>query len=318
MALKDLINSAAGLAGLKISRTVSSLGNKLGVYGIAKQDYEISGGNITFHKLKVTIPYNKALPVLEGYENAVNLVTQGGASFFTDAENNVNVRVAQAQFVINDQEELYILSEVFLEGSYNLLAATNKKIALIDIGMNVGITSLFYASKPEVEKTFSFEPFLPTFNMALNNIKLNPSFSHKLNPNNFGLAKENGSMTISYSTKQKGRMGFGGAPSSITDKYVTQQEIFLKPVADEFAKIKPQVQDNFVVCKMDCEGAEYEIIDALHSAGLLSLPDMYFIEWHVKSPDDIIAKLVQCNFNVIGTTFKGKPFGMIYAIKKGA
>jgi FkbM family methyltransferase len=317
MGLKNFVNAASSLFGFKVSRAVSSFGNKFARYGINKHDYVIAGDKITFHKLNVTVLYGKAYPILEEYEVAVNLYKKAGTRFFTDADDNVNIEIDNITFIINDREELYILSEIFLEGSYNLLSPVNKKIALIDIGMNVGITSLFYASKKEVQKVFSFEPFLPTYNLALNNIKLNKSFSEKMQVNNFGLAREEGKMTIPYSLKEKGRMGLNGVPakSAIANLGVTQQDIFLKPVAPEFDKIKAQVNANFVVCKMDCEGAEYEIIDSLFTSGLLSLPDVYFIEWHHKSPEGIISNLVKCNYNVIGTTFKGKNLGMIYAIK---
>lgn len=321
MSLKTSVNTVCSLFGFKLARAVPSLGNKLAAYGINKQDFKISGKDITFHKLNLTMPFENAFPVLEGYENAVRLSAKKGVRFFTDKDGNINVSIDNINFYINDQEELYILSEIFLEGSYNLLSSTRKKIAVIDIGMNVGITSLFYASKKEVEKVFSFEPFTPTYNMALNNIRLNKSFSEKLHINNFGLASQEGRMTIPYSIKQKGRMGLTGVlkeSTELVDKEVTQQEILLKPAASQFDMIKQQVQDNFVVCKMDCEGAEYEIMDALFTAQLLSLPDVYFIEWHYTPPDEIISKLVQCNYNVIGTTFKGKRVGMIYAVRNNS
>jgi hypothetical protein len=72
----------------------------------------------------------------------------------------------------------------------------------------------------------------------------------------------------------------------------------------------------FVVCKMDCEGAEYEIIDSLYNAQQLSLADVYFIEWHYKSPEHIVSNLINTNYNVINTTFKALNSGMIYAIKQ--
>lgn len=317
MPLKTIVNNTLGLFGLKMGKTVSSLGNKLAGYGINKEDYKIENGNITFNRLNVTLPYEKAYPVLEEYESALKLTDKKRAVFSVDNEKNLNIEIDNTRFVINDEEELFILTEVFLEGSYNLLSPTNKKIAVIDIGMNVGITSLFYASKNQVEKVFSFEPFTPTYNMALNNIKLNSSFSHKLQPSNFGLAKEEQEMQVSFSLKQKGRMGLSGLPqkSTMIKDNFTQQTIQLKPVKEQFISIKEKVKDNFVVCKMDCEGAEYELIDTLYDAQLLSLPDVYFIEWHYKSPDDIIAKLVECNYHVIGTTFRPLHSGMIYALK---
>ncbi len=316
MPVKNAVNSFLGLFGLKMGRAVASLGNRLSAYGIKKEDYKIESGQIIFHRLNIALPYEKAHPVLEEYESAVKLTDKKNARFFINADKNLAVEIEGITFVINDEEELFILTEIFLEGAYNLLTPVNKKIAVIDIGMNVGVTSLFYAAKPQVEKIFSFEPFTPTFNMALTNIKNNPAFSLKITPHNFGLAKDEQQLQIPYSLKQKGRMGLNGLPESAVEKNdASQQTIQLKPVNSQFNSIKEKVNDNFVVCKMDCEGAEYDIIDSLFDAQLLSLPDVYFIEWHYKSPDSIIAKLLQSNYHVISTTFRPLHSGMIYAVK---
>lgn len=257
--------------------------------------------------------------MLEGYEHAVTLAERKGAIFSTANDGSLQIAIDNALFNINDEEELFILCEVFVEGAYNLLLPGNKKTALIDIGMNVGITSIFYAAQPQVEKVFSFEPFTPTFKMALKNIELNSSFSGKIQPNNFGLAAGDQQLQIPYSLKQKGRMGLKGIPekSSVVKNDVALQPISLKEVKIQFQNIKDLVKDNYVVCKMDCEGAEYELIDSLFESQLLSLPDVYFIEWHEKSPDSIVDKLMKENYTVINTTFRVLHSGMIYAVKNG-
>lgn len=234
-----------------------------------------------------------------------------------DKDEKPCIQINDLKFKINDREELFILSEVFIEGAYNLISATEKRVALIDIGMNVGITSLFYAAQNNVDKVFSFEPFQPTFNMALKNFQLNEAYANKIQPNNFGLAKEAGELLVSYSLEQKGRMGLNGVPtdSNIIATNVSNQSIILKPVNDEFIKIKEKVRNHFVVCKIDCEGAEFEIMDSLFSSGEMLLPDVYFIEWHYKTPDDIVSKLFAGKYDVINTTFKSQNSGMIYAMK---
>lgn len=318
MSLTSLINKGSRFFGFKIERAVSSVGNDLAVYGIHKNDYVVTGDKINFKKLQVAIPKKNCLPLLEGYKNALKLAEKKGATFFTDAEENLNIKIDALQFRINDEEELFILCEVFLEGSYNLITPTQKEIALIDIGMNVGITSMFYAAQPNVKKVFSYEPFSPTYNLALHNIHLNELFAPKVETNNYGLAKEDATMVVNYSLRQKGRMGLSGLPeksNTIADNF-KKESITLKSVTTAFEKIKEKVNGHFVVCKMDCEGAEYEIIDSLDNAKLLSLPDVYFIEWHYTSPKHIILSLIHCNYNVISTTFKSLNSGMIYAIKQ--
>lgn len=317
MNLKSIVNNTTGLFGFKLVRTTPTAGNPLAVFGINKEDFEINGQNIFFKNFNVTLSKHHAGALLQGYANAQKLHKQKNATFTVSEKEELLITVDGITFCINDEEEFFILCEVFLEGSYNLKTPVNKKVSLIDIGMNVGITSLFYAGNPKVEKIFSFEPFTPTYNMALKNISLNPAIAQKIQPFNFGLAANEAVAEVSYSLQQKGRMGFNGLPqqSSVAKTDVSVQTIHLQSAAMHFALLKEKTADNFVVCKIDCEGAEYEIIDALDNASVLQIPDVYFIEWHYKSPETMIEKLLKNNFNVIGTTFSTMQSGMLYACK---
>ncbi len=89
----------------------------------------------------------------------------------------------------------------------------------------------------------------------------------------------------------------------------------LKSAGEEIAKLKQGLENNFVVCKMDTEGAEYQIIDSLFNSSLIFFADVYFIEWHEIKPVDIVARLKVSNFNIIETTSGFFHSGMIYAIK---
>lgn len=317
MSPSSILHDSFRLFGIKVERTPSSAGNKLALYGIRKEEYEIDNKIIFFKKLNLKIPLSNSLSILEGYEDALNLSKIEGSRFFVDSSNELNFQINDLKFKINDKEELFILSEVFIEGSYNLIVPTQKKIALIDIGMNVGITTLFYASKSNVEMVFSFEPFVPTFNMALNNFQLNELYAAKVKKNNFGLAKEDSDISVTYSTQDKGRMGINGFPKGSDRKAedLNIQKITLKSASTQFQLLKKSLNNHFVVCKIDCEGAEFEIIDSLDKGGQLLLPDIYFIEWHYKSPATIVSRLTENKYTVISTTFRSMNTGMIYAIK---
>ncbi|MEP6582773.1 MAG: FkbM family methyltransferase [Ginsengibacter sp.] len=317
MVLKTFVHNFFRLFGLKFGKTISSFGNKMAVYNIEKDEYEIYNDKIHFKQLELEIPVSKSGPILERHQNAILLSKKGGFKFFVNEDGELIAGNKNIQIKINDEEELFILSEVFLEGAYNLISPTSKKIALIDVGMNVGITTLFFASKENVDKVFSFEPFEPTYSLALQNIALNKSYADKIVANNFGLAKEKAQIYVPYSSKEKGRMGTKGLPKSegYIASNVSKQLMNLKSASEEFSKIEEQVKDHFVICKIDTEGAEYEIIDSLYNANLISIPDIYFIEWHEIKPDDIVSKLKASNYHVIETAFSLLHSGMIYAIK---
>ena len=65
-----------------------------------------------------------------------------------------------------------------------------KNSIVIDIGMNVGIASLFFATLPHVEKVYAFEPFKAPYLRAMDNFKLNPALSAKIQAYNFGLSNK--------------------------------------------------------------------------------------------------------------------------------
>lgn len=210
-------------------------------------------------------------------------------------------------------EILLIISEVFANGSYNIINSIPDMV-VIDIGMNVATTSLFFASKKNVSKIYSYELFPITYEIALKNIMANP-FGNKIIPQKYGLGKEDGKLVLPYSTKQKGRMGLNGLPKDNQYNNFTMQEVFLKKVSNEIKEIVSKNEGKYIVCKIDCEGAEYEIIEDLYNNSLINKIDAYMIEWHYKKPDTILEALQKNNFTIFYSTFTSDDSGMIYATK---
>lgn len=56
------------------------------------------------------------------------------------------------------------------------------------------------------------------------------------------------------------------------------------PCFDFCAWLAPVVDAGPVVVKLDCEGAEFPLIDALRRAGLLERLEMLLVEWHLGCP----------------------------------
>lgn len=68
--------------------------------------------------------------------------------------------------------DFLFVSEIFVDNTYYLDLAYDDYV-VIDIGMNIGIASLFFAAKKEVVKVYGFEPFEDTYNQAIENFKRN-------------------------------------------------------------------------------------------------------------------------------------------------
>jgi hypothetical protein len=69
------------------------------------------------------------------------------------------------------------------------------------------------------------------------------------------------------------------------------------------------------MAKIDCEGSEYEILDALDQANLLNKFKIVIMEWHEKGPEKLETYLRKNNFTIFSRRPKSKAIGMIYAVR---
>lgn len=166
---------------------------------------------------------------------------------------------------------------IFFENLYNFMGIEDDTI-VIDIGLNIGVSSIFFAAKANVKKVMGFEPLSRNFIMAKKNIELNiPEVKNKIEIYNFGLSNSNVNKRFSYSKKFPTTFSICGIESeSLEDELVDirSAEEVLKPILDQYA-------NNRIVVKLDCEGAEYEIFESLDKAGMLNRIDMFMIEYHL-------------------------------------
>ena len=151
-----------------------------------------------------------------------------------------------------------IINEIYVVKEYNkLLGYLEKDSVVIDIGAQIGVFSVFAALKDGSVKIYSYEPFLPNYTLLEKNIKLN-NLSKQIIPFNVGVGKKNEIRKFTISDKNTGGHGFycKDSSESIQIKTISLKEVF------ENNNIK---KCDFL--KMDCEGAEYEI--------LFNAPDSY-------------------------------------------
>ena len=216
---------------------------------------------------------------------------------------------------VESPEEIFIISEVFVEFDYNFSSTQN--CIVIDIGANIGISSLFFSRLKCVEKIYSFEPVPETYQQAKNNLSLNESINKVVQLNNFGLGKNNRSEVFIFNKEMKGNTGVRGllSPSyAANSNNFIEVEVSIRDVSEVFSQICNENKGKKVVVKMDCEGAEYEIFENLSNSNVLSTIDVFMIEWHDKGALEIEKALQNANFNCFSRNL-GPKSGMIYAYK---
>lgn len=230
------------------------------------------------------------------------------------SENLIHVELAGIKCRISTYDELFILNEVFAEGVYNLTPATHRPFTVVDIGMNVGITAMYFASRSEVDQVYAFEPFSPTFDRAQANLTLNPVLAQKIQAHPFGLGGEARILEVSYDPTSMGKMGILGAERTGAPSASTRLErIDIRPAGQSLEAVLEKHPR--VVLKVDCEGAEYEIFEALEADGLLSKFTVVCVEWHLRGPEMLHAALRRSGFTTLCLTPHNRAVGLLYAFK---
>jgi FkbM family methyltransferase len=218
---------------------------------------------------------------------------------------------------VETREDIFIFNEIFNTWDYNFLLPTQQSVVVIDIGMNVGMASLYFASQPTVTKVYSFEPFERTFHQAKYNFSINPVFTEKIAPHNFGLSSEDSTQEVYYNYENKGRVGIWGTElikNSFTTKEVVK--LFFKDVSVVLNEIFLAHQNCVFVLKIDCEGSEYDIFENFESSGLLndSRVKALMMEWHIKGNKPLETILIKTGFNVFSKRLSSN-LGFIYACR---
>ena len=230
---------------------------------------------------------------------------------FESINNKLVIQIDGLKFSINSWEELLILNEVFIEGIYNY--KSEDEFILFDIGMNVGITSLYFSNNKKCSSIFAFEPFSKTREFAKENFSLNHT-SSKINVYDFGLGYPERTIKVNYNEEFKGSVGINGVAEYIN---VEDKDVFELEIRDVAENILQNSIDNNknIILKIDCEGAEYEIINRLKAQNVLSKISCLMIEWHVNGPNQIVDTLLSENFKIFSFNENSKTIGMIYAVK---
>jgi FkbM family methyltransferase len=218
------------------------------------------------------------------------------------------------RFRIDHEGSLFIIDEIFAERLYDL--RLNEDLLVVDVGMNVGIASLFFAGMQNIKAVYSYEPLPETVEQAKNNFALNPLISSKIQPHLCGISDYAGKIsvpaTVSGSAVFSTDASFIDAHGMNKGDTVEVDIIHIRDVMEKIRATHPGVR---VLLKLDCEGEEYKIMDHLSVNGYMPMIAAVALEWHVKGYEPLVAIFEQHGFSVfnLGRKEIDPPVGMIYA-----
>ncbi|QGA68535.1 FkbM family methyltransferase [Sulfolobus sp. E11-6] len=163
-----------------------------------------------------------------------------------DSEKGIVILPNGLKFKIRNFDSL-IFAETFLYDIHydnNL----NGKI-VVQGGGFIGDTALYYASKGAI--VYSFEPDPISFNIALENISLNPELSKRITMINYAIGRDG---MVKFPVNPA-----GSGPSSIYHtegmKTIEVRSVSISTILKEFDISEPYLLD------LDIKGAEFDVID---------------------------------------------------------
>lgn len=183
-----------------------------------------------------------------------------------------NLRDGNIIFIRSGSDDRFIINEIYVHEVYNPpLFKIKPTDTVVDIGGHIGIFSLFASKRAKMGKIFCFEPNPNNFSLLqkhieINNIKnilcYNLAVSNNVKVKEFYIAKNR------YFTGRHSLLPYNGPSDKILVKSTSLENI-----------IKMNNIDRINFLKLDCEGAEFEILFNLKN-DILNRIDRISMEFH--------------------------------------
>jgi FkbM family methyltransferase len=156
-------------------------------------------------------------------------------------------------FLIPDFLSAYIYWEIFLYKIYDIPGLKDGNITILDVGANIGLASLRFKMMYPESEIYCFEPYKPHFETLSNNI-LNSKFKN-IHPFPFGIAGNKRHAKFYLHAKNSGAHSI--YPEDLSFQTI---EIDLIDITEAIGLTRTGKCD---LLKLDCEGAEFEIIKSI-------------------------------------------------------
>lgn len=162
------------------------------------------------------------------------------------------------QFLVRAQTtDLSVLNEIYIRRIYDeALLKRPLCPVIVDVGANIGAFSLRAVSLCHKPKIYAFEPYSKNFKMLQKNVELNMLKE----PIKTIKKAVTGDGKVHYLNVEASREGASSMYKDSTRNYHEKERIETVKLADFMEKEKMDCVD---LLKLDCEGAEFEILYSL-------------------------------------------------------
>ena len=195
--------------------------------------------------------------------------------FFQDKEQTkiVTLRRPHLEFIARGGMDIWSIKETLLDGFYTDYGTPIKDgWHVLDVGAGIGDFSLQAAYGNPNTTVYAYEPFPESYQILTKNIKLN-GFEN-IQPVNAALWRDKGTLQLDTSSGEPLQiMSMDTSDEEDIPEVIKVEAISLTGVFDQHET------QHFDIVKLDCEGAEYEILMNA-SRVLFKKIDRIIMEYH--------------------------------------
>jgi FkbM family methyltransferase len=273
-----------------------------------------SNGKVAIPELGIIIDPEKNEAVLKVSTELVSLKRRQGATFKINADGALELTIGNITIVAETIQDMQIVHEIFDSWVYAM--EFGEPITVWDIGANIGTASLYFAGM-RGWNVLAYEPFQQTADCARRNIARN-GLETKIQLTTAGIGGSTRTEQVRYNHDWRAGNGiFGNFHFNVVDPG-TAVEIQILDAADEFKKVKATAGDGMIVAKIDCEGAEYEILRRLRETHDLGRISVIILEVHPipnEDPEEAIRILIESGMSIVRREMLSKDYYMVYAAR---
>jgi FkbM family methyltransferase len=190
----------------------------------------------------------------------------GSIRFFA-SNGNFFAEVQNFVFLIPFPHGVFELTETFLREEYGDFSV--KDGTVIDVGAFIGDTAIYFAAKG-AKKVLAFEPAPPLFHIAQENIRMN-KLQNTIGIRNKAVGGREGKEKFRFTNSRPGGSSMV-LPDTRPFRYYQVKTTTLNQVMNEVGNVD--------LLKMDCEGAEYQILPLALKEGNLKNVSNIILEVH--------------------------------------
>lgn len=208
------------------------------------------------------------------------------------------VKIEGLVFYVSSLDVLITLIEIFEEKCYDFFDLKDKMV--LDIGGFVGDSAIFFAWKGAKNVVmYEANPFM--CEIAEQNIKLN-NLADKIQVRKAAVAKNCGFQSFHFRQDHPVMSSLSSTTKNSTQHKVAT--VSLSSVINEFGHID--------VMKIDCEGAEYDLLSTAYDEHILNKVDNIMMEVHGPL-QPIVDVLQKADFNILKTVRIGSNLFLLFA-----